>query len=37
MYTRALLKTAFGDMAEFEIREHDDVITRGAAISECPP
>jgi len=30
MYTRALLKTAFGDMAEFDIREHDDVINEGS-------
>jgi hypothetical protein len=30
MYTRALLETAFGDMAEFDIREHDDVINEGS-------
>jgi cyclopropane fatty-acyl-phospholipid synthase-like methyltransferase len=29
LYTRALLKEAFGDMAAFEIREHDSAINEG--------
>ena len=31
MYTRALLETAFSDMTELEIREHDSVIGEGTA------
>jgi cyclopropane fatty-acyl-phospholipid synthase-like methyltransferase len=29
MYTRSILQTAFGDMTELEIREHDSVISEG--------
>ncbi len=31
LYTRALLETSFGDMAELKIREHDSVISEGTA------
>jgi cyclopropane fatty-acyl-phospholipid synthase-like methyltransferase len=31
MYTRAILQAGFGDMARFDIREHDSVISEGAA------
>jgi SAM-dependent methyltransferase len=31
LYTRALLREAFGDMADLEIREHDSLIGEGTA------
>jgi SAM-dependent methyltransferase len=31
MYTRALLEQSFGDMAEVQIREHDDLLNEGTA------
>ncbi len=31
LYTRALLESAFGDMAELEIRAHDSAISEGTA------
>jgi len=31
LYTRALLQSAFGDMAEIEIREHDTAISEGTS------
>jgi hypothetical protein len=31
LYTRVILETAFGGMAELEIREHDSVISEGTA------
>jgi SAM-dependent methyltransferase len=31
LYTRALLQSAFGDMAEIEIREHDSTISEGTS------
>jgi cyclopropane fatty-acyl-phospholipid synthase-like methyltransferase len=32
-YTRALLEAAFGDFAELQIREHDDVVQEGSGHS----
>jgi cyclopropane fatty-acyl-phospholipid synthase-like methyltransferase len=31
LYTRALLETSFGDMAELKIREHDSAISEGTS------
>ncbi|HEY1748628.1 MAG TPA: class I SAM-dependent methyltransferase [Xanthobacteraceae bacterium] len=31
LYTRALIETEFGDLADLEIREHDSVINEGTA------